>query len=120
MHTRDVVERLRDPHPPRQHRDVGDERDVAHQLVAFVPRVAPEHTELALERRKAEDRLEGSGLARAVGPDEAEDAALLDLQLDAVRGDGGTERLAQAARFDAEHGVSAPWVRCSIPRAQAA
>ena len=108
MHAGDVVERLRDPHPARQHGDVGDEADVAHEPVALRPGVAPEHLQLALVGGEAEDRVERGGLARAVGTDEPEDAALFDAQVDAVERDGRAEGLAQAARFDAGHGFSAP------------
>ena len=116
MHAGDVVERLRDPHPARQHGDVGDEADVAHELVALRPGVAPEHLQLALVGGEAEDRVERGGLAGAVGADEPEDAALLDAQVDAVERDGRAEGLAQAAGFDAGHGFSAP-LRCPARRA---
>ena len=111
MHAGDVVERLRDPHPARQHGDVGDEADVAHELIALGPGVAAEHLQLALVGGEAEDRVERGGLAGAVGTDEAEDAALFDAQVDAVERDGRAEGLAQAARFDAGHGFSAPLAR---------
>ena len=108
MHAGDVVERLRDPHPARQHGDVGDEADVAHELIALGPGIASEHLQLALIGGEAENRVERGGLAGAVGTDEAEDAALFDAQIDAVQRDGRAEGLAQAACFDACHGFSAP------------
>ena len=46
VHAGDVVERLRDPDPARQHGDVGDEADVAHEPIALGPGVAPEHLQL--------------------------------------------------------------------------
>ena len=109
MHAGDVVERLRDPHPARQHGDVGNEADIAHQLIALGPRVASEHLQFALVGGEAEDRVERGGLACAVGTDQAEDAALFDAQIDAVQRDGRAEGLAQAACFYACHGFSAPF-----------
>ena len=115
MDAGDVVERLRDPHPARQHGDVGDEADVAHQLIALGPRIAAEHLQLALVGGEAEDRVERGGLAGAVGADEPEDAAFFDAQVDAVQRDGRAEGLAQAAGFYACHGFSAPPLRLGRP-----
>ncbi len=99
MHARDVIERLRNPHPARQHGDIGDEADIAHELIALGPGVASEHLQLALIRGEAENRVERGGLACAVGADESEDVALFDSQIDAVQRDGRAESLAQAACF---------------------
>ena len=49
-------------------------------------------------------------LAGAVGTDQAENAALVDAQVDAVQRDGRAVDLAQAACFDAGHDFSAPLV----------
>ena len=43
MHAGDVVERLRNPYPARQHGDIGNEADIAHELIALGPGVASEH-----------------------------------------------------------------------------
>ena len=48
MHAFDIVQRLRHPHPARQHGHVGDETHVLHEAVALGPGIAPEHLELAL------------------------------------------------------------------------
>src|SRR5262249_2900250 len=64
--------------------------------------------QLALVRGQAQDRVERRGLARTVGADEAEDAALLDPQVDPVQGHGCAVGLAQAACLDAGHRFSAP------------
>jgi 3-methyladenine DNA glycosylase Tag len=87
MHARDIVERLIDPDPARQHRDIGDEADIGHQVVALAPGIAPEHLEFALIGGEAEDRIQRGGLAGAVGADQAEDAAGLDAQVDAIQRD---------------------------------
>ena len=108
MHAGDVVERLRNPHPARQHGDIGDEADIAHELIALGPGVASEHLQFSLIWSEAENRVERGGLAGAVGTDESEDAALFDAQIDAVQRDGCAEGLAQAACFYACHGFSAP------------
>jgi hypothetical protein len=48
MDAGDVVEHARDAHPSRQHGDVGDEADVAHELIALGPRIASEDLQLSL------------------------------------------------------------------------
>ena len=108
MHAGDVVERLRNPDPARQHGDIGDEADIAHELIALGPGIASEHPQFSLIRGEAENRVERGGLACAVGADESEDAALFDPQIDAVQRDGCAEGLAETACFDACHGFSAP------------
>ena len=108
MHAGDVVERLRNPYPARQHGDIGNEADIAHELIALGPGIASEHLQLSLIRGEAENRVERGGLAGAVGTDESEDAALFDAQIDAVQRDGCAEGLAEAACFYACHGFSAP------------
>jgi hypothetical protein len=48
MHAGDVIKRLRNPQPTRQHCDVGNEADISHQQIALRPRVASQHLQLAL------------------------------------------------------------------------
>jgi hypothetical protein len=79
MNACDVIERLGNLYPARQYGDVGDEADVAHELIALGPGVAPEHAQLPLMGRQADDRVQRRGLAGAVGSNKAEDAAVLDL-----------------------------------------
>ncbi len=116
MHAGDVVERLRNPDPARQHGDIGNEADIAHELIALGPGIASEHLQFSLIRGEAENRVERGGLACAVGTDESEDAALFDAQIDAVQRDGCAEGLAEAACFYACHGFSAPPCRASARR----
>src|ERR1019366_9224264 len=104
MHSGYVVERMGNPHPARQYGDIGDEADIAHELIALVPGVASEHSQFAVIWGEAENGVERGALACAVGTDEPEDAALVDMQIDAVERDGFTEGLAQAACFDDFHG----------------
>ena len=92
MDAGDVIERLRNPQPARQHGHVGDEADVAHQLVALGPGIAAQHFQLAFDRSEAENRVERGALAGAVGTDQPEDAALFDAQVDAVQRDGCCRR----------------------------
>ena len=87
MHAGDVIERLRNLDPARQHGDIGDEADIAHELIALGPGIASEHLQLSLVRGEAENRVERGGLAGAVGTDESEDAALFHAQIDAVQRD---------------------------------
>src|SRR5579864_2567764 len=108
MYARHIVERLGDPHPARQYRDVGDEADIAHQLVALAPGITPEHLELALVGREPKYCIERGRLARAVGSDEAQNASLFDIQVDAVYGPDASEGLGEPACDDGGHGFSAP------------
>src|SRR5208282_4823490 len=73
--------------------------DLAHELIALGPGVAPQNRQFSLILGEAENRVQRGGLACAVGADESEDAALFDAQIDAVQRDGCAERLAQAACF---------------------
>src|SRR5262249_49147151 len=114
MHPGDIVERLRDPYPARQHGDIGNEADVAHELIAFVPGVASKHPQFSLIVSETENRAERGGLARAVGTDESDDAALFATQIDAVQRDGCAKGLAQAASFYHCHGFSAPPLRSLV------
>ena len=100
MHAGDELDRLADAHPARQDGDVGDEADIVHQRVALGARVASEDVELAFERDQPEDRLQRGGLAGAVGADEADDAAGVDLEGGAVQRQLVLVGLAQAAGAD--------------------
>src|SRR6185369_13160953 len=66
----------------------------------------------------AEHRVECRALARAVGPDNAQDPPFLDAQIDSVEGDGVAIGLAQAACFEGGHGFSAlpMWRSPAAPR----
>src|SRR5713101_8553417 len=116
MHAGDVVERLRNSYPARQHGDIGNEADIAHELIALGPGVAAENLQFPPIRGEAENRVERGGLACAVRTDESEDAALFDAQIDAVERDGCAEGLAETACFYACHGFSAPPLRFSTVR----
>src|SRR6185436_20288788 len=99
----DEIERLRDANPSGQHRDVGDETDLAHERVALVPRVAPEHAEFAQVRREAHDVVEGGRLPGAVRTNQADDPAFADVKVDAVQGDACAVGLPETLRFDVVH-----------------
>src|ERR1019366_3293945 len=88
--------------------------DIAHELIALAPGVASQHAQFPLVGREAEHRVEGGGLACAVGTDEPQDAALFHPHIDAVQRDGRAEGLAQAPGFYACHGFSAP-LSCGGP-----
>ncbi len=106
MHAGDVVERLRNSYPAREHGDIGNEADIAHELIALGPGIPSEHFQFSLIWSEADNRIERGCLAGAVGTDEPEDAALFDTQIDAVQRDGRTERLAEPACFYDCHGFS--------------
>ena len=44
MHAGDVIEQLRDPYPARQDRDIGNERDIAHELFACAPGITAKNS----------------------------------------------------------------------------
>ena len=104
MHAGDVLQRLRNFYPARQHGDIGNEADITHELVAFTPGVAAEHLQLSLVRGETQDGVERRRLAGAIGTDESKDAALFHTQIEAVQRDGCAEGLAEAASFYACHG----------------
>src|SRR5882672_110243 len=108
MNSGDVFECLRNPDPARQHSDIGNEADIPHELIALGPGVSSEHPQFSLIRGEAENRVERSGLAGAVGADETENPPLFHAQIDAVQRNGCTEGLTQAACFYACHGFIAP------------
>src|ERR1700682_3802909 len=108
MHAGDVVERLGNPDPARQHGDISDEGDIAHEQIAFSPGIASEDLQFSLIGSEAENRVERGGLACAVRADDSEDASLFDAQVDAVQRDGCAEGFAEAACFYGCHSFIAP------------
>src|ERR1700730_10035696 len=108
MHAGHVVECLRNPHPARQYGDVGNEGDIAHELIALGPRVATKDSQFSLVGCEAENRVERGGLARTVRTDQSEDAALFYAQIHAVQGDRFAEGLAETACFYACDSFRAP------------
>ena len=43
MHAGDIIDSLRNPQPARKYRDIGNEADIAHELIALAPGIASEH-----------------------------------------------------------------------------
>src|SRR5258706_4892489 len=107
MHASHIFDHLRDLDPARQYGDIGDEADIAHELIARGPRIPSQYLQLSRVGDKAEDGVERGSLAGAVGTDEPEDAALFYTEMDAIQRDGSTETLAEAASLYACHGFSA-------------
>src|SRR5450631_1106184 len=103
MDSGNIVEHLPDPNPARQHGNIGNERDIAHKLIALCPGVEAKNLQLTLIRQKAQNGVERGGLACAVGANESQDAALLDMQFDAIQCDRRSKLLAETARFYACH-----------------
>src|ERR1022692_15697 len=108
MHSGNVVEGLRNFDPAWKYGDIRDERHIAHEQIALGPRVTSQHTQFSFIRSEAENRIERGSLARAVGPDQSEDAALFHAHIDAVERDSCAESLAETACFYAGHDFSAP------------
>ena len=103
MHAFDVIERLPHAQPSRQHRNVADERDVQHQLVALGPGIAAQHLQRPFERDETEDRVQHRALAGAVGSDQSDDAAAFDRHVDVIECDTLSESFGQPVGFDAMH-----------------
>ena len=103
VHAAGIVEQLRDANPAWQHGNVGDVGDVAHQLCARGPRIAPEDCELTLILSEAENRVERGGFTGAVRTDQPDDASFLDAQIDAVQGHRRPERFSNPSRLDDRH-----------------
>ena len=108
MHAGDVVEQLSHADPARKHGDVGDERDLAHEPVAFAARILAEDPNRALARDEAEQGVECGALARSIGTYDAQDMSFFDCEIDAVQSDHGAIGLAKSTHLDAGHGISAP------------
>src|SRR5580704_10861106 len=108
MYPGDVIERLRNPYPPRQDSHIGNEADIAHQLIALEPRVAAQHLQLSLIRGEAENCVECGGFAGTVGTDESEDAPLFNSQIDAIERDRRSKGFAESACFYTFHRFSSP------------
>src|SRR5712692_11578921 len=113
MHAGHVVERLRNPHPARQDRNIGNEAHIAHELITLAPGVAPQHPQFSLIGCEAENRVECGGFACSVRTDQSEDATLFYAQIHAIQRDGFAEGLAETACFYACHGFSAPPLKSS-------
>src|SRR5215469_13827910 len=108
MHTRDVIERLGHANPARQDGNIGHETDIAHQLIAIIPGIAPKHFQFPLVRSKAENGIERGRLSRAIRPDESNNATLFDPEIHTVERNRCAKHFAQTARFYCRHGFSGP------------
>ena len=100
MHAGDEVDRLRNLQPARQHRDIGDEAHLFHERVALRARIEPQHLELAVERREAEDGLDHRGLAGAVRADQADDAARFHVEIHSANHRRAAVALGETASFN--------------------
>src|SRR5262249_4332057 len=80
-------------------------RNLRHPSVRDLP--SAEADGASVDRMRAHDRVEQRRLAGAVGADQADDAALLDIEAAPAVGDGAAEALAYDAKFEqGAHGVS--------------
>src|SRR5262249_13148803 len=100
MYATDEVERLADAQPARQHRNVRNETDVLHELIPLGTRIASEDAQLSVELRQAQDGLEKSRLARAIGANQSHYATRLDGKADRVHGGRGPIRFPHSSRFN--------------------
>src|SRR4029077_20485898 len=114
VHSGDVIEQLRNPDPTRQHCDVGDEGDIAHELSARVPRIASEDSQLSFIGSEAKNRIERGRFARAVRTYDSEDAALFDTQVYPIQRDSCPKNLAEPACFYCGHGFSLSRCLCAF------
>src|SRR5438132_12445399 len=105
MHPGDVIEQLRHPDPARQHRDIGNERDIAHELIARVPRIASEDGQLSFIGSEPENRIERGRFAGAVRTYDSENAALFDTQVYPIQRNRCAENFAKSACFYRCHSI---------------
>src|SRR4029077_11468535 len=108
MNAGDIIKRLRDAQPARQHGDICNKAHIAHELITLGPGIAAKHSQLSLIWSKAKNRVECGGLACTVGANEPKNAALFNAQIDALQRDGCAEGLAEAACFYACHNFIPP------------
>ncbi len=100
VHVGDEIDHFVHADPAWQYRHIGDEADIAHQLVTLLARVETQHVEITREIGEAEDRLQRGGLAGTVGADQSDDPTGSDLETDVVQRQGRLVPLAQAAGRD--------------------
>ena len=82
--------------------------DLLLHLARPPPRVDAADLDLALVRlAQPEEALDRRGLAGAVRAEQAEDLALLDLEADAIHGEGAVVAFAKLGDDDLGHGVRA-------------
>ena len=111
------VDGLPDAHLVRQLALLELDADDATELVAVALRVEAEDADRARVRRaQPADRLDGRGLARAVGAEDGEDLALLDREGHAVDGRAVAVALDEVGDFDDVHGPSLAATRSSRHR----
>src|SRR5207248_1101276 len=108
MHSGDIIEQLRHPDPARQHRDIGNERDIAHELIAPVPRIASEDSQLSFIGSEPENRIERGRFAGAVRTYDSENAALFDTQVYPIQRNRCAENFAEPVCFYRCHVSSGP------------
>src|SRR2546423_1707525 len=99
-----IVQQIGDAHPAWQDSNVGDEGDVAHELLTGGPGVLAEHFQFSFEGRETKDRVERGGFAGAVRTYEPEDATFLDAQINSVQRRRSVENFAESTCFNATHG----------------
>src|SRR5262249_22219349 len=108
MHACQIFQSFRNSQPTRQYRHIGDETNIAHELITLCPGIPSEHSQLPLVGDQAEDRIQCGGLAGTVRADEAENTAFLNPQIHSVKGDRRSECFPETMRFNACHEISAP------------
>jgi hypothetical protein len=82
-----------------------DGRDVAAPDGVFGRRAVHAHG-AGVRPRESEQHVDRGGLTSAVGAEEGDDLAGLDLETEVVDGGDGSEPLRQIAKVDGEHRVS--------------
>ena len=100
VHGLDIVKQLFHPDPPRQHGNVGDETDFAHQLLSLPERIQADHRQIAVAIRKPEHGFQQGCLAGTVRTYQSQYFAFLNLETDVVDGTYRAEMFRHTARCD--------------------
>ena len=87
---------------------LGNDSGVSVYPAVKMRRYQPENPQLAFVGNKAEDGIERGCFARAVGADEADDAAVFYAKVDSGERNGCAEGLTETASFDAWHRFGDP------------
>src|SRR5258708_25375957 len=94
------IDGLVDAQPRGQHCHVGDEAAFVHQLGAVAKRFAAQYGQMTFIIGEPQNGAQSAGFAGAVGTDESDDTARLDIEGGAVHRNGSAVFFRQVSSFD--------------------